>query len=71
METEIPNSEADTLGGLIYSRIGRVPVSGDTIQIDDIVLTVEQVIGRRIRKVRAQKVSLPSENGDKKTHAER
>jgi putative hemolysin len=71
METELPKAEADTLGGLIYSRVGRVPISGDTIQIDNLILTVEQVTGRRIRKVRAQKASLPSENGDKNSHAER
>ncbi|MBE0408989.1 MAG: HlyC/CorC family transporter [Anaerolineales bacterium] len=50
---ELPKDEADTLGGLIYSRIGRVPNGGESIQIDDMQLTVEQVSGRRIRKVRA------------------
>jgi CBS domain containing-hemolysin-like protein len=65
MGTDLPKVEADTLGGLIYSRIGRVPISGDTIQIDDLNLTVEQVIGRRIRKVRAQKTVHSTENGDK------
>jgi len=42
----------------------------DTIQMDNLVLTVEQVIGRRIRKVRAKKASLPLEIGDKNLHAE-
>ena len=71
MGTELPNSEADTLGGLIYSRIGRVPTAGDHVEIDGLQLTVEQVSGQRIRKVRAQKQAPISENGDKDSHADR
>jgi putative hemolysin len=58
---ELPKTEADTLGGLIYSRIGRVPNGGESIQIDDMQLTVEQVSGRRIRKVRAHRIK-PHDN---------
>lgn len=71
MGTELPNSEADTLGGLIYSRIGRVPTAGDLVQIEGLQLTVEQVSGQRIRKVRAQKQASLTENGDKDPHADR
>jgi CBS domain containing-hemolysin-like protein len=70
MGTDLPNSEADTLGGLIYSRIGRVPTAGDHVQIEGLQLTVEQVSGQRIRKVRAQKQASISENGDKDHHAD-
>lgn len=57
MESTLPKDEADTLGGLIYNKIGRVPKSGEEIQTDDILLTVEQVSGRRIRKVKARRTS--------------
>lgn len=57
MDSDIPKDEADTLGGLIYSKIGRVPKGGEVIQTDDILLTVEQVSGKRIRKVKAQRRS--------------
>ncbi len=46
--------ESDTLGGVIYSRVGRVPATGEQVRIDNLLLTVEQVSGRRIRKVRAR-----------------
>jgi CBS domain containing-hemolysin-like protein len=62
MGTALPHSEADTLSGLIYSRIGRVPTNGDNVQIEDLQLIVEQVSGQRIRKVRAQKLTSESEN---------
>jgi len=58
--SSLPKDEADTIGGLIYSRIGRVPVGGETVQEDNLLLTVELVSGRRIRKVRAHR--LPAES---------
>jgi CBS domain containing-hemolysin-like protein len=70
MGTQLPNSEADTLSGLIYSRIGRVPAAGDNVQIEGLQLTVEQVSGQRIRKVRAQRLTSDSDNGDKDRHAD-
>jgi len=53
MGSDLPKDEADTLGGYIYSRLGRVPHVGDQVQSDDLLLTVEQVSARRIRKIRA------------------
>lgn len=70
MGTQLPNSEADTLGGLIYSRIGRVPTAGDKVKTDDLELTVEQVSGQRIRKVRAQRMPSASQNGDNEHHVD-
>ncbi len=70
MGTDLPNSEADTLSGLIYSRIGRVPTAGDNVLIKDLQLTVEQVSGQRIRKVRALRLDSTSTNGDNENHAD-
>jgi CBS domain containing-hemolysin-like protein len=56
MGCQIPTDEAETLGGFIYSTMGRVPASGDSLGVEGMLLTVEQVSGRRIRKVRAKKV---------------
>jgi CBS domain containing-hemolysin-like protein len=53
MGTNLPKVAADTLGGFIYSQIGRVPVGGETIEFAHLLLTVEQISGRRIRRVRA------------------
>jgi CBS domain containing-hemolysin-like protein len=54
LDSHLTKDEADTLGGFIYSRLGRVPESGEWVQVDDLLLTVEQVSGRRIRKVRVK-----------------
>ena len=46
------DEEYDTVGGFVYHRIGRVPVVGDTIEVDPFAITVLKVIGRRVGKVR-------------------
>ena len=55
MSSQLPTEESETLGGFIYEQVGRVPTSGENLQIGDISLTIEHVTGRRIRKVRAKK----------------
>jgi CBS domain containing-hemolysin-like protein len=45
--------EYDTVGGLIYHRLGTVPKPGDVIPIDGLTLTVETIDGRRVGKVLA------------------
>lgn len=42
----------DTIGGLIYATLGRVPHLGDRITRDNFELEVSAVEGRRIRKVK-------------------
>jgi putative hemolysin len=69
MSSNLVKDDADTLGGFIYNSIGRVPAVGDAVQIDSLRLTVEQVSGRRIRKVRAS--WLPgTQQKEKITHAD-
>jgi len=65
MGAHLPKDIADTLGGFIYSQIGRVPVGGEQVEVDKLVLTVEQVSGRRIRRVRAISRSTISETEEK------
>ena len=56
MGSHLPTEEAETLGGFIYEQVGRVPSGGESLQVGDINLTIEQVTGRRIRKVRARRL---------------
>ncbi|MGB9890843.1 MAG: hemolysin family protein, partial [Anaerolineae bacterium] len=55
LETNLPTGAADTLGGLIYSTLGRVPVAGDQLQMGEWRIEVLTVSGRRIRKVRVMR----------------
>jgi putative hemolysin len=45
------SEEYDTVGGLVFHRIGKVPSPGDRVQLDGITLTVESTDGRRVGKV--------------------
>jgi putative hemolysin len=68
MGSNLPKDVADTLGGFIYSEIGRVPVGGEKIVVENLVLTVEQVSGRRIRRVRALRQSTVPADVEEKTN---
>lgn len=70
MGSQLPTDVADTLGGYIYSQIGRVPVGGERIEVDSLVLTVEQVSGRRIRRVRALRRSTIPETEERTDDSE-
>jgi putative hemolysin len=43
--------EYDTVGGLMYHRIGGVPTPGNTVEVSGLTLTVETTDGRRVGKV--------------------
>lgn len=51
LKVELPTEDSDTLGGYIYSQLGRVPVVGEVIEDERLVMRVESIDGRRIRKV--------------------
>jgi putative hemolysin len=55
MDVNLPTNESDTLGGYIYTVLGRVPAVGNTIRFEDLEFTVESVEGRRISKVRVRR----------------
>jgi CBS domain containing-hemolysin-like protein len=63
LDTELPEDDADTLGGLIYSELGHVPVAGETVEVGGWRFTVLSLDGRRIDEVRAEAIE-PSAEGE-------
>jgi putative hemolysin len=57
MGCRLPTDEADTLGGYIYSQLGHIPNAGESVQKDNLILTVEEVSAQRIQTVRAHWLS--------------
>jgi putative hemolysin len=53
------NDEYDTVGGLIFHRIGGVPTAGDQVRVNGLTLTVESTDGRRVGKVLAVRERAP------------
>ncbi len=48
---ELPEEGWDTVGGLVFGTLGRVPVEGETVELNGVAITVERVQGRRVGKV--------------------
>ena len=61
LDVELPEGEFDTVGGLVLAQLGRLAMPGDVAEIDGARLVVERVQGRRIMRVRIEKVDPPVE----------
>ena len=47
----LSSEEYESIGGLIMEKLGRLPVEGEIINFDNIVLTVKKMDHARIEKV--------------------
>jgi CBS domain containing-hemolysin-like protein len=52
LDLEVPDVEADTVGGLVYEQLGEIPKVGATIQMGNATLTVESIRRQGIQTVR-------------------
>jgi CBS domain containing-hemolysin-like protein len=50
-------ADVSTVGGLVLAEFGRVPRSGESMDIQGYRLTVEQVVRRRVRRVGVQRIA--------------
>jgi putative hemolysin len=55
--TSVESEEVATVGGLVYSELGRVPKPGEELHIDGFRVVVEQVVKRRIKRVYFERVA--------------
>jgi len=55
---------ADTLGGFIYGQLGRVPQPGEVVTDENFEFTVEQVVARRIIKVKVRRLNTDASEKD-------
>ena len=49
--TELPEEGWDTVGGLVFGTLGRVPRPGERVELDRTTIEVEVLQGRRVAKV--------------------
>lgn len=50
------DQDVETVAGLIYRELGRVPQPGDAVELQGLRLTVEEVTDRRIQSVRVERI---------------
>jgi putative hemolysin len=56
-QIEIPEStEYETLGGFLLAALQRIPKIGDVVEIEGKKITVSEMVGQRIAKVRLEKL---------------
>jgi CBS domain containing-hemolysin-like protein len=62
METTLDPELGDTLGGFIYSQLGKVPVAGEQLHVNGLHMEIVDVKGRRIHKVRVRRETAQGQN---------
>ncbi len=51
LDANLPTDEGDTLGGYVFSKLGKVPLIGEVIETEHLRIEVLDVDDRRIRKI--------------------
>lgn len=54
LDLHLDVDELDTLGGLVYHELGKVPAEGDEVRVNGCLVTVLSTEGRRIKKLRVR-----------------
>lgn len=70
LNIHLPNGQS--IGGLVFNTLGEVPEVGQLLKINNVILTVEEIDGIRVQKVKVKKVGTnnleaQSENSSLKT----
>jgi putative hemolysin len=69
LDAALAEGDWDTVGGLIFSMLGRMPAVGDTVEVPGFRLRVDRVQGRRIMRVRLTRLQPEPVEGDRAEEA--
>lgn len=61
---DLETEGVDTIGGLVYARLGRIPNEGDRVEMPDAVVEVLSMRGRRVWKARVTRKQGPEEGSE-------
>ena len=57
LDADLPEGDWDTVGGLVFDLLGHVPVEGESVEVDGFRMRAEKVTGRRIGRVRIERLA--------------
>jgi CBS domain containing-hemolysin-like protein len=57
LNVDLPATEWDTIGGLLFNLVGRVPTEGQEVEVQGLRLRAERVQGHRVGRVRIHRVA--------------
>ena len=63
LHAELPEGEWDTVGGLFFNLLGRIPAEGESVKVGGMRLVAEKVQGNRIGRIRVVPLQAHSEQG--------
>lgn len=67
LDISADGDDVDTIGGLLFTELGRIPVRGEVVRaLEDYDLEIIEADPRRIRKVRIVKAKLPAKRRKKR-----
>ncbi|HKF00617.1 MAG TPA: hemolysin family protein [Actinomycetes bacterium] len=66
---ELPATEWDTIGGLLFNLVGEVPREGQEVEVQGLRLRAERVQGHRVGRVRIHRVGEPRPQPDRPAEA--
>jgi CBS domain containing-hemolysin-like protein len=60
---DVPEGEVTTIGGYVMTKLNRIPRAGDKVAIEEYEITVDQMDGPRVVRVRIQpRLGVPTTN---------
>jgi CBS domain containing-hemolysin-like protein len=71
VDVEFPENGADTVGGLIYMQLGRIPDEGNQIEMSGLIFKIHKVENQRITEIEIRKAKqIPAVKGSLKEPVE-
>jgi CBS domain containing-hemolysin-like protein len=71
LDIKLPEGEWDTVGGLLFSTLGRMAAVGDSVDVPGFRVRVDRVQGRRIMRVRLSRLESTDEQAEDETQRDR
>lgn len=60
--SDLEPTDAESVGGLIADKLGRIPEAGDRVEHTPLILEVQSMVGYRVAQVRVTRVRRPAED---------
>jgi CBS domain containing-hemolysin-like protein len=57
LQADLPEGDWDTVGGLLFNVLGRVPAQGESVDVDGLHLVAERVQGNRVGRIRVTRLA--------------
>jgi CBS domain containing-hemolysin-like protein len=57
LQVTVEGNGFDTVGGLVYQRLGRIPATGDAVEYNGLRIKVMSTVGRRLKRLHVSRIA--------------